>query len=53
MKKVFELPVVEIFELSSDEIMDIISGDKVDYPILKEETEGKASTKEFAANDKF
>lgn len=37
MKKVFELPVAEILELSSDEIMDVISGDNVDYSIIGEE----------------
>ncbi len=39
MKKIFELPIAEIFDLTSDEIMGSISGDIVEFPEVEEDEE--------------
>ena len=39
MKKIFELPIAEIFDLTSDEIMGSISGDIVEFPEVVEDEE--------------
>ena len=48
MKRTFENPVAELFELSSDEIMGtgngVISADIIDFPKLPEENESDEGT---------